>query len=260
MSGLCLSSWMCHSQTKAHIEKQLKEKSNTFMGGFLNTQVSNPTRYIGIEAKAFSNGWGVGLRYGKGKKTWSIALQEWKHDKEEKLNPSLTEIEGLGKPLPYRYGKINSFYSLNMQYGYSTILVKGLVAPSIDVSFQLQGGLSLGFLKPYYLQVNTQNSLSSYHIVDMTYSTNNAEYFLNTRRVYSRSSFSNGIKDTRFIAGLILSPSIAIDLGNHSVWLKKLQFGSSCSLYSSSVALMADDSPKFNNLNWFMGVVVGKGW
>jgi hypothetical protein len=43
-------------ESKAKVTLKATEKSKTIFGGFLNTNVSYPKRFIGIEATAHSNG------------------------------------------------------------------------------------------------------------------------------------------------------------------------------------------------------------
>jgi hypothetical protein len=97
------------------------------LGGFLNSDIKNPKRYFGIEATAYSNGYGIGLfclkrKSSKTSRFYTLDIAEIKHDKEEKLKPQFYEIKGKGKPLPYIYGKQNSFYRLNVGYGLKRVI------------------------------------------------------------------------------------------------------------------------------------------
>ena len=50
-----------------------------------------------------------------------------------------------------------------------------------------------------------------------------------------------------------------MDISNHSVWIKHLEFGSTAYLYSSKIQLLADTKPKAINLNFNMGITLAKG-
>ncbi len=154
---------------KEDTKQKATEKSKTIFGGFLNTEIKNPARHLGIEVTAYTNGYGIGLFYlkrqpGKISRYYAIDLAEIKHDKEERLKPQLYETAGKGKPLPYIYGKRNSFYRLNLSYGIKRVLIPSLVSPGIDLSLMVNGGISVGMIKPYYLKLNVSDTLNRYMI------------------------------------------------------------------------------------------------
>jgi hypothetical protein len=250
--------------SKEKVRKKAHEKSKTFAGDFLNTHVTNPKKYLGIEANANTNGWCLGLFFLREKTAFNshwlgLQLSEVRPDKQEKLKPTLYAIENYTKPLAYIYGKQNSFYCLNVDYGIKKIIYKGLISPAIDVAFTLKGGISIGALKPYYLKVNMADNTNQYIIEDISYS-QNYTYFLDTKRIYSKSSFKQGWKQTKYIAGLHCNPMLQINLNAKQVWLKSIQLGANLNVYSAKLPLMIDNKAHFYTVAWTMGLLVGKGW
>ncbi len=81
---------------------------------------------------------------------YGIEFNEIKNPKEDKL-PNGTGGFSFGNP--YVYGKINNFYSLQLGFGGHRFLGQKGNKNGVAVSVVYKGGLSLGLLRPYYIQV-----------------------------------------------------------------------------------------------------------
>lgn len=250
---------------KSSVKLKATEKSKTILGGFFNADIKNPKRYLGIEATAYSNGYGIGLfclkrKSSKTSRYYALDIAEIKHDKEEKLKPQLYEIQGKGKPLPYIYGKQNSFYRLNVTYGLKRVILPTIVSSGIDISLILNGGLGVGLIKPYYLKLNVADSLNQFVIEDRKYSAVDEDIFLNSKRIYGRSRFGKGLDESKIALGVHFTIATAIDLSSRSVWMKSIFFGGDFSIFSSPISMLVDTPSKLLFANVFMRVCVGKGW
>jgi hypothetical protein len=58
----------------------------------------------------------------------------------------------------YVYDKINNFYVIRPQYGREYILFRKAPDEGVQIDVMLAGGLSIGLLKPYYIQYDYGNS------------------------------------------------------------------------------------------------------
>jgi hypothetical protein len=253
------------NKVKSSTTKQLKTTSKSILGSFFNSHVNNPTRYLGIEGAAYSNGLGVGIFYfkpmlKKNTRIYALHISEIKHAKEEKLKPQLYEIKGKGKPLPFIYGKQNSLYTLSLSYGVSRTLIPALLSPSIDLSMFIQGGFSLGILKPYYLKLNTADTLNQFQIEPHAYTSPYHYYFLDTKRIYSRSSFGTGLTESKLIPGIHLSGALLLNLNPHQVWFKSIAIGSYIQCFTSAIPILIDAKPQFIHPSFFIKLMLAKGW
>jgi hypothetical protein len=250
-----------HSISKS--TNKIKEKSKSVFAGFFNAGITEVKRNLCISGSANSNGWGIGLHYGKirNKKhtNWfNISLSEVKHDKEQKIKPNSFEVEGYGKPLPYIFGKQNSLYCIDIGYSQQRLLLKGFITPLMNVSLIYGFDLSLGLLKPYYLKIKyTENNALS--IENEKYSISNADTFLANNKIYSRSNFGYGLNETQLVPGIRFHASTQIDIGS-SVWIKAIRFGTSLSLYTKKIELLAFNKQNSFSANLSLAVVFGKGW
>jgi hypothetical protein len=250
--------------TIAETKQKANEKSKTILGGFFNTDIKEPTRWLSITAQANNNGWSGGLQLAKQKSktlknAYFITLSEIKHDKEAKLKSTMIEVKGYGKPLTYIYGKQNSFYTFNIGFEQQRLLLKGIVEPSVNVSLVYGGSFSLGLLKPYYLKLKHSNS-NGFTLQDEKYSLANNDTFLLTNNIYSRSAFRYQWQETKLNYGLQLFIASQIDIGKSSIFTKAIRFGTSASFFSNKIPIMIEQQSKPYLLNVFMGVIIGKGW
>src|SRR5688572_29169506 len=106
---------------------------------------------FGIQLR--TNGYGLFYELGKMKtnrKTniYRIDITEIKHNKEEKL---------LGGSFPFGnpfiYGKINFFYPITLGFGQQYILGQKGNKNGVAVSAVYNAGVSIGLLRPYYVDV-----------------------------------------------------------------------------------------------------------
>lgn len=244
-------------------KKKIKEKSQYALGGFLRTDIKEPTKVLGLSGSLNSNGWGIGVSYGKIKtknyvRWFTLSLSEIKHDKEEKIKPNTYEVQGYGRPLPYIYGKQNSFYSLGLGYSQQRILIKGFIAPSANVSLVYGANLSVGFLKPYYLKIKHLDN-NVLHIENEKYSISNADSFLTNNKIYSRSSFGYGLSETKVIPGINFHLGTQIDIGS-SNWIKAIRIGTSTSFYLKKLQILAGNSQEYYFANLSISIILEKSW
>lgn len=248
---------------KQDLQNQISRKNKTLFSGILNTNISNPTKYIGASVEALSNGWRAGLIFGRlDKKNYNpflrISLNEFKNPKEEKFTSSIPKIQGLSKPRPYIYGKINSFYSLNINYGKEKILFRNFLTPYCNILICFDAGFSLGLLKPYHLLINVSDTLNQYNIISAKYDSANEKYFLERTKIYGGSPISKGIKEIKLIPGVNLNSMISVDLNSKSVWQKRIVLGVELNGYKPIVVTMMNNSSKQVITFFWVGLLLGK--
>ena len=83
---------------------------------------------------------------------YQLEFAEVKHPKETRVTSRQGSNPGEGKTKPYIFGKINNFYTLNLSYGRRKMIAGKPEPKSVSIHWVYAGGLSLGMLKPYYLE------------------------------------------------------------------------------------------------------------
>ncbi len=151
-----------------------------------------------------TRGYGLTLRRqfyknGYNKNGWEIDLVNIRHPKEVKFpnqlifNPSRSFVDG----------KINSLYSIRVGYGNEKILVDKTDQGSVSISWILYGGLSLGILKPIYLEVLTKDNTLSVERYDPE-----VHPYSN---IYGQASFFTGLGNSKLVPGLYLKSGFNFD-------------------------------------------------
>lgn len=135
---------------------------------------------------------------GYNKNGWEIDIVNIRHPKEVKFpnqlifNPSRSFVDG----------KINSLYSIRFGYGNERILVDKTDKGSVSIAWTIYGGLSLGILKPIYLEVlqDRQITVERYDPEVHPYST-----------IYGQASFFTGIGNSTLNPGLYIKSGFNFD-------------------------------------------------
>ena len=100
-----------------------------------------------------TNGYGLFLEIGRSRSPrftnlYVLELTEIKHPKEEKVSNVSTFFSN-----SFIYGKINNFYQAKLGFGQQYVFGQKGNKNGIAVLGIVHGGLSLGLLKPYYIQI-----------------------------------------------------------------------------------------------------------
>ncbi len=106
--------------------------------------------------KLATAGWSIFGDYTKDvnldkKRVYYFELEFLKHPKETKRVNEFTI--GYDSPKPFVYGKQNTFFNLKAAVGEKLMIGEKADKSGFQVLFNYAGGISAGFIKPYYLDV-----------------------------------------------------------------------------------------------------------
>lgn len=185
----------------------------------------------GIELR--TNGYGAFLELGRMKtprwtNMYSLELTEIKHPKEEK-----SPAGNLSNA--FVYGKQNNFYQAKLGYGRQLILGQKGNRNGIAVIALAEGGISLGFLKPYYLQIQKTNGGP---VEDVKYSVQDSAAFLDLGKIYGGSGFTKGWGELSFKPGLFIKTALRFDFGRFNESIQAIEIGLSADFYTEKIPIM----------------------
>ncbi|MBA2423229.1 MAG: hypothetical protein H0V61_08395 [Chitinophagales bacterium] len=214
-----------------------------------------------------TSGWGVFMDLGKReelkKKTvYQFEFTQIHSSKEVKQTIDFGfSFFGINSPKPFIYGKQNNFYLLNAAVGRQLMLSERAERSGVEVGVKLLGGLSLGLLKPYYLDLlypvdNTQQ----YRILSEKYSEENAATFLDWFSIYGGSGFVYGLDEIKFIPGIHLKAGLNFDWATYDDFLKALEVGVIFDAYYKKVPIMIIDKNQQFFPNLYVSLQFGKKW
>ena len=212
-------------------------------------------------------GWGIFLDVGKRQELKKKTIYEFEftqlhHPKEVKQTIDFGfSFFGINSPKPFIYGKQNNFYLLNSSIGRQFMITERASHKGVEVGIKIVGGLSLGLLKPYYLDLlyPVDNS-STYRIVSERYSAENAPKFLDWFSIYGGSGFGYGIGQIKFIPGLHLKSGLAFDWAAYDDFIKSLEVGIIFDAYYKEIPIMVLEKNQQFFPNLYVSLQFGKKW
>lgn len=190
-------------------------------------------------------------------------LSEKKHSKEHKqLNETYAAIfPEQPAPLSYKYGKINNFYQLKMGYGQRRELTGKLDKKNVVVHWTYAVGASIGFLKPYYLELLIPEGNNTF--TRQTISYNDAEkqqYFLDEFSIIGGTIFTKGIAEIDVKPGATARTGFYFDYSPNEKSYLGIEIGSSLEIYPQTIPIMANTKNSAAFLNLYVDVRFGQRW
>lgn len=192
--------------------------------------------------RLYNDGWGGFYQKGTMKtvtKTnwWSLELGERKHPKEEKLSKVDNSGFFFGNPLVY--GKQNVFLFSKVGFGQQLLLGGKGNKNGVAVSALYGGGLSLGLLKPYYINVEDPLTGISSAIRFKGDNSRTDTLFLDPGAVQSTAGFFKGFNETKIVPGLFARGGFRFDYGRYNELVSAIQVGVNVEYYFKEMPIMA---------------------
>ncbi|MFL5809832.1 MAG: hypothetical protein ACJ749_09945 [Flavisolibacter sp.] len=192
---------------------------------------------FGIQLR--TNGYGGFIEVGKRTSprlttSYSFEFTETKHPKEEKSD----RVENFFSN-SFVYGKINNFYQAKLGFGQQYILGQKGNKNGVAVIGIAQGGLSMAFLKPYYLNVqdvNGQDRTISYY--------QDSSSFIHPLDIYGSAGIGKGWNEVRVKPGVFLKTALRFDFGRYNEKIQALEIGMSAEWFTQGIQILAYNDPK----------------
>jgi hypothetical protein len=166
------------------------------------------------------------------------------------------------KPVAYKYGKINNFYALKLGVGNVKPLTGTLDRKSMVISWNYQAGLSIGMLKPYYLDLLVRDGGAFVRKIDK-YSDNTKESFLDSKNqgtIIGGSDFTKGLNEIKIQPGLSLRSGFNFDYSFSKYSFLAVEIGTSLELYTKQIPIMINTSNRAAFVNVYVDARFGKRW
>lgn len=194
---------------------------------------------------------------------FQLEFSEIKHPKETRVNSRQNNVAKDGKSQTYVFGKINNFYNLNLTYGHRRLIAGKPEPKTVSIHWVYAGGLSLGLLKPYYLDGYVPADQASGSMQLMRQEFKYADYptnFLNNDYILGAAPFSKGLGEIKFVPGLHAKTALHFDFSNSKHLLMSVETGVSAALYTKKIVLLADQKAYPYTVNLYASFQIGKRW
>lgn len=180
---------------------------------------------------------GYGLSYEAGRyvthritRLYMFELNEKLHPKEEKVT---SQYGNNFNNSQFKWGKANNFYQFKVGYGQQRLIGGKANKNGVSVSGIYAGGLSLGMVKPYYVDV-----------VEISTNTETKYNFQNPRpdggiNFLGASGFATGWSEVKFKPGVHAKAAMRFDYGRFYESVSAVEAGINVEYYTSDIIQMA---------------------
>jgi len=226
---------------------------NTNKGVVYNTE-------YGLELRVHTNGFGLGVFYGKIKTFYKTSLTYFVLSNAKDGKEIKQDRKSVNFPTtPFAYGKINSLYNLEAGKSLKYYWSDKDANKGVMVGYMLGAGVTLGIMQPYYLKVKYTNPDDNHaYIKEVKYDEKNPSEFLTEDNIIGRAGLFKGFFQSRLIPGLHGQAAIHCDFGRSDRILTALQVGTKFNLYTQPVQFMANGSSKPYLLQFYLSLQFGK--
>lgn len=252
-------------QNSSHLTpRQLKKIKKSQV---LRNQQSGAGTYMhefNVGARLNTNGWDGYVEYEKrtsdiSSTIFQFEFGEIKDPKEDKRSKNLgTDYYGFNySGHPYVYGKQNVFYQLNLGIGKRRLIGGKQNKNGVEVSAIYLGGLSLGLVKPYYLQlVDSTGNGASYQ----KYTPEDAITFLNQNNILAGPGLGKGWSEVQVVPGLYGRIGMRFDWAEFNEFVSAVEVGVNGAFYTKKVEIMVQNPGKQFFYGAYVSLVFGKRW
>ena len=230
-----------------------------------------------VDVKLHTNGFALGVNIGRLKsyyhtRFFNIELGEIKHPKEFRQSFDFQVPNTSKVSRAFIFGKQNNFLVLRGGVGEKRYFSEKDKRRGLAVGVSYEVGPSLGFLKPYYLELihilgpDSEETNRDYEIRSEKFSEENADLFLGINSIYGSSGFTKGLSELSLMPGAHAKFAVHFDWGAFDEFVKAVEAGVMVDVYARKVPIMveselvtdAENRPFFVNL--YLNLQLGKRW
>ncbi len=202
-----------------------------------------------FDLRLLSDGYELGVNIGRLKtyyrtEFFHFGIGELKHHREFKNRDG---IVGGGTSIgrnsrSYVYGKQNNFYALRAGYGVKRYYSEKARKKGLAIGVSYEGGPTLGLLKPYFLEINRANMDGQNGPSIERFNGDNANFFLNTDRIFGAAPAINGFSEIKVRPGVHLTGALHFDWGAFDQYVKAIEVGIAADIFFQNVPILIDEA------------------
>lgn len=206
-------------------------------------------KHFAYGGKLINRGYGAFLEMGRMSSVkkgmlYQLEISEYKSLNEEKQS-------NLYFSTPFMYGKENFFYPVKLGVQQQVLIGNKSNKNGVSITGNFGGGLSVGLLRPYYVQLGASGDYIKYQSKDSL-------AFLDPTGISAGPGFSKGWKDLTIDPGAYIKTALRFDYGSYNEMISALEVGISADYYSKKVPLMVHTAPKQFFFTGYIAIVFGR--
>lgn len=208
--------------------------------------------------KLTNDGYGAFYEYGMAQTVnksllFQLDWAERKHPKENKeTNPYIPAS-------PFIFGKINYFYPLKLGVQQQILLGNKSNKNGVAVTANFGGGISLGFLRPYYLEINDTAKGGRKAI---KYNSADSTTFTSAQSLADLSVSSTGLGkgwgDMKMTPGLYAKAALRFDYGRYNETVSAIEVGLTGEYYTKKIPQLINLKQNKFFANVYVSILFGR--
>lgn len=157
----------------------------------------------------------------------------------------------------YAYGKLNSLYTMRFGFGEKHEIAEKIDVGSVEINYFYYGGVSLGGVKPVYLEINTAPLGSDFVTVSTERYDPNKH---NLNNIVGGVPFTKGFSEMKFYPGIYAKFGVDFDYKISTQKIGTLETGMVVDYYFREVPIMAHTKNYSYFLAFYLSINFGKKW
>ncbi|HLR37235.1 MAG TPA: hypothetical protein VK084_04260 [Chitinophagaceae bacterium] len=227
-----------------------------------NMEANHYENEFDVGGRLNTDGWSVYLELEKKKneKFWNLyhfevgEIKSLKESKESRILQSNRYRIGRGRR--YVYGKKNIFYQIRFGYGQRRIIGHKGNQHGVEVSAIYMAGVSLGLMRPYYLQLLDSSGQSYY----AKYTPESSADFLNRNAILQSGGMKYGWDELKVIPGFYARLGMRFDWAQYNKFVSALEVGVIGTYYTKDAQIMVKEDGKNFFYGAYISLLFGKRW
>jgi hypothetical protein len=214
-----------------------------------------------LDLRVHTHGWAANVQFGQLKtyyrtQYYQVGLGELKHVKEVGSSTDFSNLTQGAAFRKYTYGKQNYAYTLRGGWGMKRYYSEKAEKKGVAVGVNYSGGLSMGLMVPYYLEVSTAQRDGSTRIIKYTPET--ATLFTDRQRVRGKGGIFKGVPETKIVPGFYGQAGVHLDWGAFDEFLRAVEVGVQLDVFTKKLPILISDNNKPYFLNFYASLQLGK--
>jgi hypothetical protein len=200
--------------------------------------------------KLVSNGYGAFLEFGrlntvKKGMLYQLEISEYKSPREEK------QSNLFAFSTPFSFGKQNFFYPVKLGVQQQLLYGNKSNKNGVSITANYGGGLSLGLIRPYYVQLGSTGKFVKFESPD-------SSQFLDPSAISGGPGFSKGWSDITVNPGAYVKTALRFDYGSYNEIVSALEVGMSADFYSKKVPLLVREKERQFFFTGYVAIIFGR--
>ncbi len=207
-------------------------------------------KHTAFGGKLISNGYGAFIEFGRAKSLkkgmlYQLEISEYKSAREEK------QSNLYAYSTPFVFGKQNFFYPVKLGVQQQILFGNKSNKNGVSVTGNYGGGLSIGLVRPYYVQLGASNTYVKYKSAD-------SAKFLDPGGISGGPGFSKGWSDLTVNPGAYLKTALRFDYGSYNEIISAIEVGISADYYSKKVHLIVHEKSRQFFFTGYVALIFGR--